>query len=205
MTWLCGTDEDPRANIGPCIDCVKTVWDKALDALQDESNTLSYEQLRHLVDDQLVPELIVVQRDDIPIAPRKLKQFFNAQKTILGNYRDSVVDKDTPLTSPPVLTDEDSYDIVFAQVKTSDKTPQTPAQAATMREQRNKNAEAEFRPRQTPYGHGVRLTIVSLESIASCFSQGKEPSHEGEITICIGTTRLPHSQMTRQRQSSRLN
>ncbi|KAJ8602190.1 hypothetical protein CTAYLR_003526 [Chrysophaeum taylorii] len=192
VRWCCGGEDDPRETGESCLVCVHGEWLEALEsskrlesqlqqqqqyraaARNDKGEQLAAaaegravpqqqqvsvsieEELRSRVERLLPPSCVV---ENMVVASREIKYagVVRGYQKILNGYCDllakAVENEDTMnllVCSPPHPNNADSYDIVFRRVQ-SDRTSFDSRGLA-----------------DTPFGSGIRATLLTAEEIAAC-------------------------------------
>ena len=190
VTWLCGSENDPRLDPPGalnCLACVIIMWRNASSNSQttkSESDILK--SFRESIFQSLksLPGLIIqdsLKVIDLKLTSEDFSEHFNSRKKLLKGYLDMLpMSKEMKgkYTVPPLRAGEDSflqnYDLVFKDMSDSN--------VMVDNENDQNRLKTQFRKLiDTKYGFGNRLLLLTEDNLRK-----QKPSNDGILRICVG-------------------
>ena len=177
VSWKCGEDLDPRKNPKSCKACLLRQLDSIEFMLQSKESNINLKLMslfQRVVSKKIPQDLMISARADIECKEtneRNIGILIQGQLEIISRFKDLLSDSNASTSFPPNPLDEGQYDIVFVLIK------QLPSSDNII----NK-IKSVFQPKQTRYGRGSKLTLLSTSSILPLFEGNKT----NNITICVG-------------------
>ncbi len=168
ISWMCGSDEDPRIKTGDCQACIYPVWMSLI------NQKIELDEDRVLINELLVKIQNLLECFEINdvnnVEENKLKSNLvnhaKCREVIVARYLQNAQNTGTKISLPnnKKLCDHSLYKLVFAEVKNEkDRTC------------------FEFEQEATSYGRGYQINELSRDALSRC-----ESDANGNIHIIVG-------------------
>lgn len=168
ITWLCGTDQDPRENPSNCQACIFAKWNSVVNSdVSADQNTHLIKQIETKINKFLSDFVQIEKIQNLPI-PNDFVNHNNCRREIMGRYLNSAKNKFANISPPNTqsLAHLEFYEIVFFEVKKNTKI---------------NHDSFYFEQKDTNYGRGCELIQLNQHGLRSC-----KPDNDGLINILVG-------------------